>query len=1052
MLHFFIRRPKFAMVLALIIVIAGCLALRLIPVEQFPDITPPVVRVSAFYPGANAGDVAQAVGGPIERQINGVSHMLYMESNSSNNGRYDLSITFANGTSADMAVVEIQNRLSQVTAQLPPEVNAQGITVRKRASNILMGISLTSPKRSHDMLALSQFARQRVRDALARIDGVGDVDVLGARDYSMRVWLKPQRMEALHISTDDIITALRQQNVQAAAGQLGASPTPATQLQTLTLSGQGRLDSPAAFSRIVLRSNAHGGMVRLGDVADVALGAENYQINASVNNTSGVLLMVYPAPGANALRLVTAIKRELARLSADFPEDIRYQVKFDASESVQSAIKEINQSLALTLLVVLLVVYLFMQRIRATLIVALAIPVSLLGTVAVLYLMGYSLNMLSLFAMVLALNIVVDDAIVVVESVERLMSDSPGKTALQATREAVTQIAGPVIATTLVLLAVFVPITMMSGISGELYRQFALTLCAAMIISSITALTLTPALSALLVRRHATPVTGGFARFNRGVEALRDGYVRVVGYISRHAWIGIAGVVGAAAIVWGCYRMLPTAFLPQEDQGYVFINAQLPDGASLMRTDQVMDQMYQQLAANPAVEDVIKISGFSLISGTNASNTGFAIVMLKPWRERPSVDELLPAMQQQLARIPSAMLMVIAPPPISGLGNAAGFDLRLQALSGQSPRQLARISHAIIMAANQQPALQRVFTTFSANSPELKLVIDRQRAAMLQVPIERVFATLQTAFGGTLAGDFTQDNRLYRVQVQNEMNYRQRSEQIHHLSVRSNSGALVNLSQLVTMEPTLGTPFLTAYNLFPSVSVNGSGAENVRSGETMRVMEQVLRDHLPPGYGYSWSGLSLQERQNSGQILYLCLAAMLFAYLFLVAQYESWSMPAAVLLSVVFALAGAVIGLQLTGLTNNIYAQIGLMLLIGLAAKNAILIVEFAAKRRAAGENLMQSALSGARRRFRAVIMTAVSFIIGVIPLMLAGGASEQSRQTIGVTLFAGMLAATTLGLLFIPALYLHIQTLREKCHRRFSGENPHKNKKDKDENAPSHR
>ncbi|MDX5627743.1 MULTISPECIES: efflux RND transporter permease subunit [unclassified Brenneria] len=1031
MLHFFIRRPKFAMVIALITALCGLLALRLIAMEQFPDITPPVIGVSAFYPGASANDVTQAVAGPIERQLNGVSHMLYMESNSSNNGRYQLNITFASGTDPDMAMVDVQNRLSQVGAQLPPEVNSQGVTVHKRATNILMGISIVSPANTFDNLYLSNFARQRLIDVLARIDGVGDVEMLGARDYSMRIWLDPQRMEALHISSDELIAALKQQNVQAAAGQIGSSPAPATQRQTLTLSGQGRLATPEAFSRIILRSNAQGGMVRLGDVAAIELGAENYQINATVNNTPGVLLMVYPAPGANALNLVRAINQEMARLAVDFPDDIRYQVKFDASESVRTSLQEILFSLALTLLIVLAVVYLFMQSLRATLIVALTIPVSLLGTVAVLYLTGYTLNMLSLFAMILALNIVVDDAIVVVENVERLMSETEGKSALQATREAVGQIAGPVITTTLVLLAVFAPVAMLPGITGELYRQFAVTLSTAMVLSSINALTLTPALSAMLLRARPATSSGMLAGFNRLLDATREGYVKTSGAINRYGATTLLVIVGAVALIWLSYRQLPTTFLPQEDQGYLFVNVQLPDGASLARTQDVLEQMYQRLSDNPAIEDIIKIAGFSLMSGGNSANTGFAIIMLTPWETRPAVDRLLPAIQQQLTTIPSAMLMAVAPPPISGLGNAAGFDLQLQAFAGQSPQELARISHAVIMAANQRPELQRVFTTFSAAAPEYTLAIDRERAALLQVPVDRLFATLQTAFGGSLAGDFTHGGRLFRVQVQNEMNYRQRSEQIHRLSVRSDSGALVNLSQLVSLQPSLGAPFLTRYNLFPSVAIAGSGAEGVRSGQAMQAMEHVLSQHLPSGYGFNWSGLSLQEQQTGGQIVYLVLAALVFAYLFLVAQYESWSIPAAVLLSVVFALAGAMTGLRLAGLSNDIYAQIGLMLLIGLAAKNAILMVELSLNLRAQGYSLRQAALQGARQRFRAVIMTAVSFIIGVVPLMLASGASALSRQVIGVTLFAGMLAATSVGILFIPALYLHIQRLRERCRQR---------------------
>ncbi|EIS32106.1 efflux RND transporter permease subunit, partial [Yersinia pestis] len=637
MLHFFIRRPKFAIVIALVITLVGWVSLYVIPVEQYPDITPPVVSVSAVYPGASARDVAQAVASPLEAQVNGVSHMLYMESTSANNGSYQLSITFASGTDPDMAAVEVQNRISQVSAQLPAEVNENGISVRKRASNLLLGVSVFSPQQTHDALFVSNYTSIQLRDAIARISGVGDVQVFGARDYSMRVWLDPQRMESLNVSVQDIVAALQQQNVQAAAGQIGSSPSMPNQQQTLTISGQGRLTDARQFADVIIRSNPQGGMIRLGDVARVALGAQNYQVSAAQNQTESAFLVVYPVPGANALNVANGVRDEMARLSAAFPADLTYEINYDSTLPVTATLHEIAVSLTLTLIVVLAVVYLFLQSLRATFIVALTVPVSLLGTFAVLYVFGYSANTLSLFAIILALTIVVDDAIVVVENVERLLSNDPHLSPAEATRQAMSQIAGPIIATTLVLMAVFVPIAILPGIIGELYRQFAVTLSAAVILSSINALTLSPALCAVLLKRRTLATTGMFGTINKGLDRARDGYVGLTGRINRRAVFSIAALLLVGLATWWGYSRLPTSFLPEEDQGYFFVSLQLPDGASLNRTQTVMDQMYQQVSTNEAVEDVIKITGFSLLSGNNAPNAGFAIVMLKPWGQRPHI-------------------------------------------------------------------------------------------------------------------------------------------------------------------------------------------------------------------------------------------------------------------------------------------------------------------------------------------------------------------------------------------------------------------------------
>jgi hydrophobe/amphiphile efflux-1 (HAE1) family protein len=1020
--RFFIDRPIFAMVISIFIVIAGLASIRSLPIAQYPEIAPPQVLVAATYPGASAEVLEKTVAATLETQINGVEGMIYMNSTAASNGRVEINITFEIGTDIDKAVINVNNRVKQAEARLPQEVRRQGLQVEKASSSFLQVIAFTSPDGRYDDLYTSNYVTLNVLDVMKRVPGTTNVQIFGAKDYAMRVWLKPDRLAQLKLSTSDVVRAINEQNAQYAVGRIGQPPTASGQEMSLTINSKGRLADVAEFEKIVVRAGADGSLLHLKDVARIELGSKDYDFTGRRNGQPATLMGIFLKPGANALDTAQEVKQTLKELSARFPDGLTYAVPYDTTDFVQVSIREVLKTLGEAMLLVFLVVFLFLQNWRATLIPTLAVPVSLIGTFAGLLLLGYSINTLTLFGMVLAIGIVVDDAIVVLENVERIMHEE-GVSAKAAAIQAMHEVTGPVIAIVLVLCAVFVPIAFLGGLTGELYRQFAVTIAIAVIISGIVALTLTPALCVLILKHEHKAENRFFAAFNAWFARVTGHYTAGVAWLIRRGALGLLLFVGMVVLTAGLWKLTPGSLVPDEDQGVYFVAVYLPDGASLERTDKIVKEVDTIIRENPNVEHTIVFTGFDFIGGSFKNNAATFFVTLKHWDERQvPASALVGEVFMKTAHIKEALVLAFNPPAIFGMGNSGGFEFYLQNRGdddkSSGAKKLAEVSEQLIGKLRQDKNFAMVSSLWRANVPQLDVDVDREKAKSLGVPIDGLFDTLAATLGTYYVNDFNKYGRTWQVLMSAEPQFRSQPGQIGGIYVRSERGQMVPLSALAQIRQTTGPETLERFNNLPSVKIIGSGVAGVSSGQVIAEVERIARETLPPEFSYDWGGASYQEKKSSGSSSYALLLGALMVFLILAAQYERWSLPLAVLLALPFGTFGALAAVWLRGMNNDVYFQIGLVTLLGLAAKNAILIVEYAVYKHGEGMSAAAAAIEAARLRFRPILMTSLAFILGVLPLAISHGAGAGARQAVGTGVMGGMLAATFLAVFFVPLFY----------------------------------
>lgn len=1028
---FFIDRPIFSIVISIVIVIVGVLGLFLLPIDQYPQIVPPVVKVSASYPGASAQTVTQAVATPIEQELNGTPGMLYMESTNSNSGSFSATITFDISTDPDLAAVEIQNRVKQAEARLPAEVVQNGISVEKQASSRLMTVTLRSNDPKFDEIYLSNYATLNVLDMLRRVKGVGSVSNVGSRYYAMQIWVQPDRLANLGLTVDDLQKALKDQNRESAAGVLGQQPISDIDITTPIIA-QGRLSSVGEFEDIVIRANPDGSLIRLRDVARISLEAQSYNTESGINGGNAAVLNINMLPGTNAMEVAESVKKEMEEISRNFPEGITYEIPFDMTSYISQSINEVYHTLFEALILVILVVFLSLQNWRATLIPVIAVPISLIGTFGIMLAFGFSLNMMTLLGLILAIGIVVDDAIVVVENVERIMNEehlSP----YEATKKAMQGLGSAIIATSLVLCAVFVPVSFLTGITGQLYRQFTITIAVSVLISTLVALTLSPAMCALLLKPDSGKKKNKLFRYiNLWLARGNRLYEKLIRKGLKHARRVVAAFGISLIAIWLLNEIVPQSFMPQEDQGYFTVELELPEGATLERTRHITERAMNYLMSREDVEYVLNVTGSSPRVGTNQSRSQLTVI-LKPWEDRKSSNlrDIMEEIREELKKYPESKVYLSTPPVIPGLGSSGGFEMVLEARSDASYADLQRAADTLLYYASQRKEISGLSSSIQNDIPQLYFDVDRDKAQMLGVKIADIFSTLKTFTGSIYVNDFNMFNRIYRVYIQAEAPYRAHKDNLGLFFVKGSNNAMIPITALGTTSYTTGPGTIRRFNMFTSTTISGEAAPGYSSGQAMAILEEIASKHLPKNIGVEWSGLSYQEKHVSGQTAYILALALLFVFLFLAAQYESWSIPIAVILSLPIAGVGAYLGNWICGLENNIYFQIGLVMLVGLVAKNAILIVEFAKDEVEKGNNAVDAVIKAAHLRFRPIVMTSLAFILGMLPLVFASGPGSASRQGIGTGVFFGMIVAITVGIIFVPLLFVWVYKLKSKMMKR---------------------